>query len=458
MPSMKGLGALFVEKPMIGASAPPLWQLLDATAQIVGAVRRGQSTAVSLDGVAVSLRPGTQALAFQVLRNLGRARSLRRLLAPKPPPAAVDALLCTGLALAWFEPAAPYDIFTLVNQAVEAAKRNPATRGQAGFVNACLRRFLREKEVLITQTNADPEARWNHPLWWIQRLQREQPLLWQTILEANNCHAPMTLRVNTARITRVDYLVLLAEAGLPAEPVGHSGLILGRPAMVSQLPGFAQGLVSVQDAAAQLAAPLLLSGLRGSGHSPGVHVLDACAAPGGKTAHLLEIGSCAVVAVDVDSIRAVRIQENLERLQLQADIQVADASRPAIWWNGKLFDAVMLDAPCTASGIVRRHPDVRWLRRESDVGALVQTQANLLRALWPLVRPGGRLLYCTCSVFKAEGSDQVQTFLAHNTDARLCPSPGHLMPSFAVNPGGLPDNPEDDHDGFFLALLEKSMH
>jgi 16S rRNA (cytosine967-C5)-methyltransferase len=184
-------------------------------------------------------------------------------------------------------------------------------------------------------------------------------------------------------------------------------------------------------------------------------VLDACAAPGGKTAHLLEIGQSDVTAIEVDATRTLRIRQNLERLGFRADVLVADAAKPETWWDGQQFDAVLLDAPCSASGIVRRHPDVRWLRRESDIAALAQTQSRLLKALWPLVRPGGRLLYCTCSVFKAEGADQVQTFLVHNTDAFLLPSPGHLMPRFSANPEGLPDNSPDDHDGFFLALLEK---
>jgi 16S rRNA (cytosine967-C5)-methyltransferase len=440
---------------MTSPLAPPLWQLLDATARILLAVRRGQSTTSALESVALNLRPGTQALAFQVLRNLGRANCLRQMLARRAPPPAVDALLCTALALAWSEADAPYDGFTLVNQAVEAAKRHPATRAQANFVNACLRRFLRERDPLVTATDVDLQARWNHPPWWIKRLQKDYPVHWPTILEANNRQAPMTLRVNVARISRDDFASRLDQAGISAIPVGQHGLVLGKALAVTQIPGFADGLVSVQDAAAQLAAPLLLGPEADSAGVTHRRVLDACAAPGGKTAHLLEIGSCDVTAIEVDATRTTRIRQNLERLGLQADIQVADASTPDTWWDGSLFDAILLDAPCTASGIVRRHPDVRWLRRESDLATLAQTQAILLKALWPLVKPGGRLLYCTCSVFKAEGEDQMQTFLAHNTDASLLPSPGHLVPKFAANREGVPDNSADDHDGFFLALLEK---
>ena len=187
-----------------------------------------------------------------------------------------------------------------------------------------------------------------------------------------------------------------------------------------------------------------------------LQVLDACAAPGGKTAHLLELADCDLTALDIDAERCARIHETLHRLGLHAQVVAADAAQPARWWNGVLFDAILLDAPCTASGIVRRHPDVRWLRRETDIAQLAAIQARLLKTLWPLLKPGGRLLYCTCSVFRAEGEVQIQTFVTHNTDAVLRPSPGHLMPQSGAKSDGVPDNPEGDHDGFFYALLEKS--
>ena len=186
-----------------------------------------------------------------------------------------------------------------------------------------------------------------------------------------------------------------------------------------------------------------------------LRILDACAAPGGKTAHLLERADCDVTALDIDARRCERIAQNLERLGLQARIVVGDASRPADWWDGQLFDAILLDAPCTASGIVRRHPDVRWLRRPTDIAQLAAIQARLLEALWPLLRTGGCLLYCTCSVFRDEGDNQLQTFVAHHTDALLRPSPGHLLPQSGVEATGLPDNLSREHDGFFYALLQK---
>lgn len=406
-------------------------------------------------GVDAALRPGVQALVFQALRQLGRAEALRRQLAKRAPPPEADALLCLALALSWDADQAPYEVFTLVNQAVEAAKRQHATQPQAGFVNACLRRFLRERDALVAVTANDPVAQWNHPRWWIARLQKDHPTRWQDILRASNTPAPMTLRINARQTTPAHYRQALGDAGISAMPIGAHGLVLDQGHPVHDLPGFAAGTVSVQDAAAQQAAPLLLAGLQPPPDGQRLRVLDACAAPGGKTAHLLEYADVDVTALDVDAQRCERIHQNLQRIGLQARVAVGDAGRPDTWWDGQLFDAILLDAPCTASGIVRRHPDVRWLRRESDIAQLAATQARLLAALWPLLKPGGRLLYCTCSVFRAEGDAQIQTFVAHNTGASMLPSPGHLMPQSGANANPVPDNLEGDHDGFFYALLRK---
>ena len=433
------------------------------------AVREGQSGTAALAAVDGSLRPGVQSLAFRVLRSLGRAEALRQQLASRAPPPQADALLCTALALAAGDGDAHYEAFTLVDQAVEAAKRNTGTAKQASFINACLRRFLRERQQLVEAANRDPVAQWNHPRWWINRLKQDHPSRWQAILRANNQQAPMTLRVNSRKATQQQYLATLADAGIDAVPVGRQGVVLGKARAVHDLPGFDDGVVSVQDAAAQLAAQLLLDGMTQQASQPGqgawqtghptqarLQVLDACAAPGGKTAHLLELADCDVTALDIDAQRCARIHETLARLGLHAQVVAADAARPDQWWNGVPFDAILLDAPCTASGIVRRHPDVRWLRRETDIAQLAAIQARLLQTLWPLLKPGGRLLYCTCSVFRTEGDKQIQTFVAHNTDAVLRPSPGHLMPQTGANGDAVPDNPEGDHDGFFYALLEKS--
>jgi 16S rRNA (cytosine967-C5)-methyltransferase len=315
-----------------------------------------------------------------------------------------------------------------------------------------LRRFLRERAQLVALTDALPQAQWNHPVWWIQRLQAEQPQRWQSILQASNVQAPLTLRVNLRKTSLAVFADALALAGMAAHTVAPATVYLERAVQVSRVPGYAQGWFSVQDAAAQRAAPLLLDGLA---LSPRSRVLDACAAPGGKTGHLLEMTSAQVIALEQDPARVPRIHANLQRLGLQAQVLTGDAGEPAAWWDDQLFDAVLLDAPCTASGIVRRHPDVRWLRRETDIAQLAQSQKRLLDALWPLLRVGGRLLYCTCSVFAAEGPLQLQAFLARHRDARALPADGSLWPRSAGADSIVLDNAAHDHDGFFYGLLEK---
>lgn len=433
--------------------APPLWRQLQAAATALQAVRAGQSATTALAAVAPAFRPAAQALLFHALRQLGRAEALRSLLAKRPPAPAVDALLCLALALVWDEAQAPYTPFTLVDQAVEAARRGGA-RAQSGFVNACLRRFLRERDALVAASARDPVAQWNHPRWWIARMQRDWPQDWQAVLQASDHAAPLTLRVNRRRSTVAAMQARLQAEGIAAQPIGDEGLLLPRPRPVPELPGYAEGAWSVQDAAAQLAAPLLLQGLARPADRP-LRLLDACAAPGGKTAHLLECADAALTALDVDPARCARIHENLARLGLAAEVRAADAAEVATWWDGRPFDAILLDAPCSASGIVRRHPDVRWLRRESDIAQLVVQQDRLLQALWPLVAPGGRLLFATCSVFPAEGRERIETFLAHHSEARLLPSPGHLIPCSAAGAPAVPDNRPRDNDGFFYSLLEK---
>ncbi|MDP2677094.1 MAG: 16S rRNA (cytosine(967)-C(5))-methyltransferase RsmB [Rhodoferax sp.] len=431
----------------------PLWRQLQASAHVLQAMRSGASGTAAISAVDAALRPGVQALSFAVWRNLGQAQALRLLLAPRKPSPQIDALLCNALALLSQPGDAVYDAFTLVNQTVEAAKKSPKLKNQAGFVNACLRRFLREQSALMAQVAHDPVARWNHPAWWLAQVQTEWPTQWQTILAANNAQAPMVLRVNTRRISVADYLRLLEAAGLAAKPLGLVGVVLQAATAVQQIPGFTDGLVSVQDSAAQWAAPLLLSGL--TGQAP-LQVLDACAAPGGKTAHLLEYADVTVTALDIDAQRCQRIHDNLQRLGLAARVLAADAADVPSWWQGQPFDAILLDAPCSGSGVVRRHPDIRWLRRPTDAAQLARQQARLLAVLWPLLKPGGRLLYCTCSVFQAEGQGQIQAFLDSNNNATLLPSPGHLLPGLPVQWPGLVDNPSHEHDGFYYALLQKS--
>ena len=439
-----------------GHKSVALWQQLQAVAKSLAEVARGGSAQTALEDVPLALRPGVQAILFQALRQWGQARAWRDMLVQRPPSPWIDALLCTALALLADRTKASYEPFTLVNQAVEAAKRHKKWQGQAAFLNACLRRFLREQDAWSASAPNDLQAQWNHPVWWIERLQRDHPQHWEAILQANQVPAPMTLRVNTRHTTREALQAMWQAQGIQSAPVGDQGLVLETALPVSRIPGFSEGWCSVQDAAAQCAAPLLLTGLPRPVDRP-LRVLDACAAPGGKTAHLRELlrDEDELLALEVDAQRSQKIHDNLARLGLKAQVCVADASDIQSWWDKRLFDAILLDAPCTASGIVRRHPDARWLRRESDVAQLAGIQRRLLERLWPLVAPNGRLLYCTCSVFKAEGQAQIETFAQYNTDAHLLPSWGHLRPQNAATPLGLADNLVGDHDGFYYALLEK---
>lgn len=442
---------------MQAAHPPPiaLARQLELAADAVLAVRQGQSLTDALARCPNDARPGVQALAFHVMRWQGGAMEVRRALAPKNPPPPVDALLVTSLALLWPVPNPPYADHTLVDQAVTAARaRAPQA---AGFVNAVLRRFVRERDALVAAARHAPQGAYNHLPWWIERVRHDWPAQWQALLAANQEHPPMTLRVNARRGTGAAYVQRLAAQGRAAVALadlafGGQAVVLDQPCPVTALPGFAEGEVSVQDANAQRAARLLV----GAGLKPGARVLDACAAPGGKTAHLLELADLDLLALDSDPVRLARVQENLNRLQLKAQLKAGDARRPADWWDGRPFDAILVDAPCTASGIVRRHPDVRWLRRPDDVTALARIQAEILEALWPLLAPGGRLLYATCSLFRSEGQAQIDAFLQRHgaQHATLAPaSPGHLLPLADNAETAAPGRPRAVHDGFFYALL-----
>jgi 16S rRNA (cytosine967-C5)-methyltransferase len=472
------------------SAAPPLWQQLQSASSTLALVMQGQSLSEALERVSSRLRPGVQALSFDALRHWGLSRALRDQLVHRKPAPALDALLCLSLAILLSSTQA-YDAHTLVNQAVEAAKRTPGLSKSADFLNACLRRYLRESEALLEQAQrlrleaVQCPAVWNYPAWWVKRLRNDYPQSWQAVLQAGLDKAPLSLRVHAALGTVPDYLKALQLEGISAYAVGDQAslaapqaVIVDQAVHVQRLPGFAQGQVSVQDVAAQWAAPGLMNAFlsharrtngetfSNTSNSSALRVLDACAAPGGKTAHLLEWAlahqqGMALTALEIEPKRCERIHENLKRLNLPGAanaVQVlqADASKVTEWWDGQLFDAVLLDAPCSASGIVRRHPDIAWLRRETDIAQLAQIQDDLLNALWPLLKSLGYLLYCTCSVFKAEGQDRVQAFLKRNTSARLCASPGHLLPTSARLSPQILDNQPLNHDGFYYALLQKN--
>lgn len=438
--------------------SPALALLLESVMDGLVAVRSGRSLADWLPAMPAAQRPGVQALLFDVLRRLGSAEAVRDQLAPKRPPPQVDALLCSALALLWPSARPAYADHTVVDQAVHAAHRRfPAA---TGFLNAVLRRFVRERDALVIAAQHAPVGAYNHPLWWIEKVKQDWPVHWQLLLAQANERPPMMLRVNARRTTAAEYVQRLAFVGRAARVAGPQAVWLEAPAPVHELPGFADGDFSVQDLAAQRAAPLLI-GEAGSAHPPlpaGARVLDACAAPGGKTTHLLELAELDLLAIDSDPRRIPRIHDSLGRLKLSAQVRAGDARQPRDWWDGRPFDAILLDAPCTGSGIVRRHPDIRWLRRSDDIAGLATTQLQLLEALWPLLKPGGRLLYATCSVFRAEGRGRIDAFLQRpgHPDARLEPdSPEHLLP--------LPDNAANGpgaaaavmHDGFYYALLHR---
>jgi 16S rRNA (cytosine967-C5)-methyltransferase len=343
------------------------------------------------------------------------------------------------------------DAFTVVNQAVHAVSqlKRPAPKSWAkGLVNAILRNFLRQKDQLATRLKVSEVSTYSYPQWWINKLKIQYPDHWQSMLETGNQHPPMTLRVNTQKISMQDYLQLLARQDIEATQIGAQAVILTKPQAVEKIPGFTDGIVSVQDYGAQLAAPLL--DLKSN-----MRVLDACCAPGGKTGHILELSDVVMTSLDSDETRLQRVQSNLDRLNLQANLVVGDASS-ASWWDGVSFDRILADVPCTASGIIRRHVDIKWLRREADVASFVAQQAKILPSLWQMLAKGGKLLYVTCSVFYEENQEQVDEFLQNNADATQLPfqlPANHAQASITHLNGQL--IPSSAHDGFFYALLQK---
>lgn len=321
-------------------------------------------------------------------------------------------------------------------------------RRQKGLVNAVLRNLQRQRDTLLPKLEAQPDLRHGHPRWLAEAIQRAYPAQAHSIFTANNAQAPMWLRVNLQQTTPSAFAAALDDHDASLRDPSHeinATLKLQHAVDVRQLPGFAEGWFSVQDVAAQQAATLLAA-------QANERVLDCCAAPGGKTAHILELApEASVFALDVDEQRLQRVHENLSRLQLDATIVCGDAAQPNTWWDGKPFDRILLDAPCSATGVIRRHPDIKWLRRPSDIEQLVQTQKELLEALWPMLRPGGRLVYATCSVLPAENKEQVEAFVQRHADAIALPTAPDGATSWQRLPG------EQDGDGFFYAIVEKQQ-
>jgi len=414
-------------------------------ARAVAAVKAGTALPQALaavfsqTGATPQARGAIQDIAYRTMRQWGRAQALLALLADKPPtPPELHGLLCCALALLLADDRnAPYEAFTVVDQAVGATAADTRLVRAKGMVNAVLRRFLRERDALLAQAMRQPAAQWNYPAWWIEAVQAAYPRQWEAVLEAGNGAPPLTLRVNRRKTTLDAYLRTLDDAGIAATRIGADAVRLERPLPVQRIPGFGAGQVSVQDAGAQLAAPLL--DLR-----DGMRVLDACAAPGGKTGHMLECADIDLLALDSDPKRLERIGDNLRRLALQASLRAGDAARDD-WWNGKPFDRILADVPCTASGIVRRHPDIRWLRRKDDAVQLATLSARILDNLWQMLRPDGKLLFVTCSLWPRESEQQAAAFAERNGALRL-PAPGQLLPEAEAR---------QDHDGLFYALFQK---
>ena len=429
--------AIMPAMPAFQFSDPPpdslAFALLNA-AHIVEAVLQGQSLADGLLArVPAIARPGVQDGVYGCLRQYGRGDFFLGHLLERP--LALPAVRSLLLVSLYRLESRLDSAHTVVDQAVQAAGQIAGGRFK-GLVNGVMRNFLRRRESLLDALARDPVSSHSHPGWWLQHLQAAYPQVWPAIVAAGNSPPPMALRVNGRRTTVAACLRQLEERGFTASARGEAGLLLERPVPVEQLPGFAAGHVSVQDLGAQRAATLL-------DPAPGSRVLDACAAPGGKTAHLLERADLDLLALDLKPARCRRIEENLSRLGLEARVRAADAARTGQWWDGHPFDAVLADVPCTASGVVRRHPDAKWLRREDDIRSFARTQSALLEALWPVVKPGGKLLYATCSVFPEENSLQMDGFAARHPEVLR----GHEEQLL----------PDAEHDGFYYCLLEKPL-
>jgi 16S rRNA (cytosine967-C5)-methyltransferase len=382
-------------------------------------------------------RAVAQDLSYGTLRFYGQIQALLAQLLEKPlQDERLRCLLLVAIYQLQHDKAAAH---TVVDQAVKAAGQFKKSWVK-GLVNAVLRNFVRQREALLQNIADNEEAQYSYPKWWINKLKSQYPQQWQAILQAGSEHPPMTLRVNRRQISVADYAQKLLNQGMEARHLGGNALMLEKALPVDKLPEFHAGEVSVQDYGAQFAADLL--DLR-----DGQRVLDACCAPGGKTGHILERADVQLLALDSDESRLQRVCDNLDRLKLCAKVAVGNAASTT-WWDGVPFDRILADVPCTASGIIRRHVDIKWLRREADIASFAKQQAAILPALWRLLAKGGKLLYVTCSVFHEENQRQIEKFLGEQVDAEQLP-----LANLASSNGQL--LPCAEHDGFFYALLQK---
>ena len=382
-------------------------------------------------------RGALQDLSYGTLRYYGQLTKILDALLNKPiQDIQIRYLLLVALYQLQYSKAAHHAI---VDFAVNAVRKfSPSA---SGLVNAVLRNYLRKKSELLAEVIMTEEGRLSYPQWWINEIKSQYGKDAEAILLAGNQHPPMTLRINRKKILPSEYLKILEQHAINASLIEPEAVLLEHPLPVDKLPGFLDGLVSVQDAGAQYAAGLL-------DIQDGMYVLDACAAPGGKSAHLLETAQIDLIALDKDELRLKRVEENMQRLQLNASLVTGDAAHPAQWWSGKLFQRILADVPCSATGVVRRHPDIKWLRRISDIEEFAKQQQQILNALWPLLEIGGKLLYVTCSIFERENIQVISKFLSQQTNAKQLPleipgmTRGQLLPN-------------TQHDGFYYALLQK---
>ena len=393
-----------------------------------------------------------QDLCYGVLRHRGALDAMLAPLLTKPlRDERLRQLLRIGLYQLQHTHAAPHAV---VDQAVLACETLPAVAAK-GLINAVLRSYLRRKTELRAVCDLSDVGRYSFPSWWIDKMRAQYSHLdaqqFADMLQAGNQHAPLTLRVNPRRTTRADYLALLAAQGVSATALERHAVVLEKPMPVQRIPGFSAGLVSVQDASAQRAAILLDT-------QHGMRVLDACAAPGGKTAHILELADATLTALDHDAARLARVNDNLQRLGLSARVLRGDAADPSFWWDGAPFDRILADVPCSGSGVTRRHPDIKWTRREADIAQFAASQQAIIDALWRLLAAGGKFLYVTCSVFREENHLQVARFIERHADAQPLTLPFDEFPAATVPQEQLAGQilPDAVHDGFYYALLQKN--
>ncbi|CAM4452564.1 16S rRNA (cytosine(967)-C(5))-methyltransferase RsmB [Vibrio agarivorans] len=411
-------------------------------------VDKGQSLSHALPAAQKTIKPRDYALLQEIcygaLRYLPRLESIASELMDNPlkgKKRVFHHLILVGIYQLSFMRIPSH---AAVAETVEATKtlRGPNLRG---LINAVLRNYLRNQEELDELAVSHNAGKYGHPNWLLKLLQEHYPEQWEDIVDANNSKAPMWLRVNRQHHTRDEYVELLNDENIEftVHPQAADAIKLAKPCDVTLLPGFDRGWVSVQDAAAQLSVDYLQP-------QEGELILDCCAAPGGKTAHILEhTNDTEVVAIDADAKRLDRVYDNLDRLQLKADVICGDARYPQEWWMGDKFDRILLDAPCSATGVIRRHPDIKWLRRADDIEALAKLQSEIIDAMWQQLKPGGTLVYATCSITPQENVEQVKAFLARTSDVELIGSDAS-HPGRQILPG------EEDMDGFYYAVLKKS--